>query len=182
MSGTIRITNQASIDQAFTVNDVFDDGTIPVVTCPSLIAPAKSGGMDGVIECTYTTEDLLQGQTATLNTATVTAAGNPDQTATAHVGEYQETLEGVDDGTLKDERFNFEETVNGDSQKTFSETLQCPSNSDDYTDGVHSFTETNTADLIVDENLSDSASVYVTCYVPIVSKDAAASYDERHGT
>jgi len=60
---------------------------------------------------------------AVLNTATVSAPGNPDKTATAGVS-FTENLIGVDSGTLTDDRFPaFSETVNADANFTLVITI-----------------------------------------------------------
>ncbi len=174
VTGTISVSNPASVAQTFTVSDVLNDGTPVSVTCDIYTIPAG-----GTASCTY--EASPTGTSATLNTATVSADGNADQTATATVS-FIETLIGEDSGTLADVRFDYSETISGDTTKTFTETFICSSDASDYTDGSYSYTETNTATLNGNINLSDDAQVDVACELKalVPTKTAEAGYDERH--
>jgi hypothetical protein len=78
VTGTITIDNPAAIAQSFTVGDEFDNGTNATVTCPSNTVAAG-----GSVTCTYS--EAQTDASATKNTATVKAAGNADQVATAPV-------------------------------------------------------------------------------------------------
>ena len=166
--GTITVNNPAAIPQTFTVSDVLNDGTEATVACPTYTVPAG-----GSVFCTYTATP--SGATAKLNTATITAPGNPAQTATAPVS-FAENLVGVDVGTLSDERFKYSDAIAGDTTKTFPETFPCPADVSLYDEnGLYVRTETNTAILNGNIGLEASASVKVTCYAPVVSKTAQTS-------
>jgi hypothetical protein len=157
--GTITIINPAAIPQTFTVADKLDDGTVAVVDCPSLTVPA-----DGQVVCTYVAS--TSDDSATLNTATVTAVGNPAQVATAPVT-FIEILVGYDEGTLSDPRFDFEQLISDSTTKTFDEDFVCPpADSVDYVDGIYEFEVVNTAFLNGNIKLQASATVTVTCYLP----------------
>jgi predicted XRE-type DNA-binding protein len=171
VAGTISISNPAAIVQAFTVSDALNDGTTAPVNCPSsTVAPGDT------VTCTYAASPA--DGSATLNTATVSAPGNPDQAATAAVA-FTENLIGYDSGTLADDRFSYSETISGDTTKTFPDTFVCSSDAADYTDGSYSFTETNTATLNGNINLSDSESVVVDCTLAALqpTKTAAGTYN-----
>jgi hypothetical protein len=176
VTGSISIYNPAAIPQTFSVSDVLDDGTEASVTCDIYTIPAG-----GTASCTYTA--LPAGGEATLNTATVSAAGNPDQTATADVS-FTENLIGYDSGILADERFDFEQEISGDTTVTFDETFECSTDPADYgTTGSYSFFEINEATLNGNIDLSDDARVDVECmgYEQLtVSKTAATSFTRTH--
>ncbi len=174
VSGTISIFNPATIAQTFSVSDVLNDGTPVSVTCDIYTIPAS-----GTASCTYTASPA--DASATLNTATVSAPGNPDQVATATVA-FTENLIGYDSGTLSDPRFSYSETISGDFTKTFPETFECSSSPSDYLNGSYSYTEINTATLNGNINLSDDAQVDVACELKalVPTKTALAGYDERH--
>jgi hypothetical protein len=176
VTGSISIHNPAAIAQTFAVSDELNDGTLASVTCPTDTVPAG-----GTVKCTYTA--LPSDDSATLNTATVSAAGNADQTATAAVS-FTENLIGFDSGTLSDDNAfnpNPPTVISGDTTWNYGETFTCSSDPADYgTNGEHLFNVPNTATLNGNINLSDTENVTVTCYAPVISKDADGSYDEYH--
>jgi hypothetical protein len=110
---------------------------------------------------------------ATKNTATISAVGNPDQTATASVS-FTGKLIGVDSGTLTDDRFPaFSEIVNDDASFQLSEIVTCPPEGDPlYEDGVYEYRVINTAFLNDNINLQDSASITVRCETDTPHKPA----------
>jgi hypothetical protein len=162
VTGDITIDNPAAIPQAFTITDVLDDGTVAVVDCPSLTVPAG-----GQVVCTY--EASPTDGSATLNTATVTAVGNPAQVATAPVL-FVENLIGYDQGTLTDDRFDgiinplFSQIVTDNFSVTLSETFYCPpTRSELYEDGIFTDTVVNTAFLNDNIELEDFATITIYC-------------------
>ncbi|MDI6876142.1 MAG: hypothetical protein QMC96_05150 [Methanomicrobiales archaeon] len=171
VTGAISIYNPASYPVTVTVSDVLNDGTSAQVTCPSYTIEPGSG-----MECTYIA--LPSDKTATKNTATVTYNGE-QYNGYADV-EWTENRIGYDSGTLSDTRFAYSTEISGTTEETFSETFTCPADASLYENGVYTYTENNTAILDSGIGLTDSASVTVTCYAPVVSKTAAGTYDERH--
>jgi len=172
VEGTITIDNPAPIPQSFSVTDVLDDNTIAEVTCPSDVVLAG-----GQVVCTY--EAFPEDDSATLNTATVSAVGNQDVIATAAVA-FEETLIGVDEGTLTDSRFpEFEEIVNDTDDFILEETFECSADPADYTAGSYTETFENVANLNDVIDLEDDASVTLICNLPalLVEKTAFGSYD-----
>ena len=171
VSGTISVYNPASIPQTFSVSDMLDDGTVASnLTCDMDTVPAG-----GTATCTYSAAPFSKAMS---NTATVTAAGNLNQTATAEIT-WTENPIGEEAGTLIDERFDFAQLITGSLTQTFTESFECSSNPNDYTNGSYSYTETNTAILNDNTNLSESATVTVNCTLPplVPTKDAAGTYD-----
>ena len=172
VEGTITIDNPAPIPQSFSVTDVLDDNTIAEVTCPSDVVPAG-----GQVVCTY--EAFPEDDSATLNTATVSAVGNQDVIATAAVA-FEETLIGVDEGTLTDSRFpDFLEMVSSTIDFTLPEIFECSTDPADYTAGTYTETFENVAYLNDVIDLDDDASVTLICTLPAleVEKTAVGSYD-----
>jgi hypothetical protein len=168
--GTISVYNPAAIPQTFTVEDYLDDGSKATVDCPSLTVEAKA-----TVNCTYTADATAK---ATENTVKVTAPGNSPQFAYKDFT-FVENLIGYDSGNLIDKRFDFEKEISGTTTKTFPESFNCPSDPKLYEgDGLYSFKEENEATLNGNIGLKDSAEVNVTCYAPVVSKTANASYKE----
>ncbi len=70
-------------------------------------------------------------------------------------------------------------SASGDFTFDNDQTFTCSTNPADYTNGSYSYTKVNRA-TIVDTNQYDDAMVTVTCYAPVVTKNAAASYKETH--
>ena len=171
VTGKITISNDAAIDQTFSVSDELDDGTAASVDCPSLTVPAG-----GSVECSYTAST----KDATENTATVKAAGNPDVVATAPV-EYTAHVDGDDEVTLADPRFTYTELISDSKTKTFPETFTCPTDRASY-DANNMLTKTfkNTATLKGEKtNLSKEATVTLKCRYPWVG-ETATGYGLRY--
>jgi hypothetical protein len=171
VTGTITISNDAAIDQTFSVSDELDDGTAASVDCPSLTVPAG-----GSVECSYTASTAE----ATKNTATVKAPGNADVVATAPV-EYTANVIGDAEITLADPRFSYTQLISGNTTKTFPETFTCPTNRAAY-DANYMLTKTfkNTATLKGEKtDLSKSATVTLKCRYPWVG-ETATGYGQRY--
>ena len=162
ISGEISIYNPATIAQSFTVADELNDGTLVSINCPSNTVAA--GGTE---TCTY--EAFPDDDLATLNTATVSAAGNADQVDTATVG-WSENLTGYDDGTLSDPHLDYEELISDTTSVIEDETFACSADSSLYAgDGHYQYTVPNTATLNDNIDLEASASVTVDCYASFVN-------------
>lgn len=158
VTGTITVSNPAAIAQTFSASDVLNDGTVASVTCATNTVPAG-----GSVDCSYTA--VPANASATLNTVTVSAVGNADQTATADVS-FTENLIGYDEGTLSDPRFDYSELISTSKTKTFDEIFTCPSYWDGvYVDGVYSYDVENWAYLNGNIGLEDSATVTVNCEI-----------------
>ena len=175
VAGTIEVYNPAAIAQTFTVSDKLNDaaGTEAIVTCPSYTVDPLD-----TVTCTYVA--YPPDATATLNTATVTFAGNPPQSDDAAV-EWTENLTGYDSGDLTDPRFDYLKNISGDTTVTFDETFTCSTDPDDYTDGSYTDTFTNWAYLDGNIDLSASEQVGISCTLPALTatKDATATYKQN---
>lgn len=181
VTGNITISNSNEIPVSVAVADTLNDGTVATVDCDPVTAGNQSTGIvpaKGSLLCSYTASPT--GRTATLNTATITSntLGVGGTTATAPVS-FTENLIGFDSGTLADPRFEYSEVISSSKTKTFPETFPCPRDPNEYTDGVHVRTETNTATLNGNLNLSDSADVDIRCTLEPgdPSKTASGTYD-----
>jgi hypothetical protein len=182
VSGTITVTNPSSFARDFSLADELDDGTVANIVCPvsgdaTGTVPAASNGTPGSVTCDYTATPA--NADATENEVTLTSAGNDAQTATADV-EWTATETGDSSAILADDRFDFEETISSTTTETFPETFTCPADPALYEDGSYTFQVPNLATLTGDEtDLSDNASVEVTCTLPAlgVSKTADGSFD-----
>ncbi|MDF1513805.1 MAG: hypothetical protein P1S60_08355, partial [Anaerolineae bacterium] len=178
VSGSISIDNPASIAQSFTLSDELDDGTVAIITCDDTGDNTGTVPAGGTVNCTYIA--YPEDASATLNTVTASAAGNPDQTDDDPV-EWTEMLTGDDTVTLDDDRnpSGFPASISYSTTINYEETFTCSDNPADYTDGIDSDTYPNIARLTgVKTNLSDDAEVTVDCYAPVVSKTAEGKFDK----
>ncbi len=174
VTGTITITNPGAVARSFTISDVLNDGTVATVSCPAYTVPANDS-----IVCTYSAAPTAGS--ATLNTVTVSAAGNADVTATAPVS-FIENLIGFDRVTVDDDRdteAQFPAVISKTTTFDYDETFTCSSAVADYSGLVDSDSYANKA-TIAETSQFDEASVQVTCYIPTIAKTAAGTYDERH--
>jgi hypothetical protein len=178
VAGTIVVSNNGTAD--VTINSVSDEisGDPPisaVIDCGVSFPYELSVG--SALICTYSAS--LPDGTIRTNTATVsTDAG--DFTASAEV-----TFAGVvpseinSEITVSDTNGQFWGSVSDDTTWTYDLTFTCSSNPDDYTDGVYSIIRPNTA-TINETGATDDASVTLNCYAPVVTKDAATSFDRSY--
>jgi hypothetical protein len=160
VAGTITVENDAAIAQDFTATDVLDDGTNANVICPTNTVPAG-----GSVECAYLANPA--DGSATLNTATVSAAGNADVVATAPVDFTLDQLVGDTVVDLTDPRRPLISVLSliAAVNRTDPEDFVCPADDSGlYVNGVYTETFTNTAFLDgATTHLQDSASVTITC-------------------
>jgi hypothetical protein len=170
VSGSVTITNSAAIDQAFTVSDVLDTGDSIALDCGgATVVPAG----DQVI-CTY--DASVADASATLNTATVSAPGNDDVTATADVS-FSGTTIGDEETTLTDPHLDIDKPESGDDTVVQAEAFECPTDASLYVNGVYTFVVPNTAYLDgYNTHLSDSAEVDVTCNLRKISGGHTIGY------
>jgi hypothetical protein len=186
---------QVSVDQTVSEYDYAVDGTITVQNPNPSAAMTVSlsdsvGGTPATLGCGGTLV-VPAGGSATCDYS-ANLASKTDGTNTATV-----TLNSIDFGATADYEFGMPTNVIGnpiinvsdtngeswmaydDESWTYSRDFVCSSDPTDYTDGFYSFTHTNKA-TIVETGQSDDAEVNVNCYAPVITKDASASYDERH--
>ena len=86
------------------------------------------------------------------------------------------TIEGFETVDVTDDNGEDWPGVTSDSTFVYDRNFECSSDPGFYTDGTYSFSHLNTA-TITQTGQSDDANVDVTCYAPVVSKDAFATYD-----
>jgi hypothetical protein len=183
VTGEITIKNPAAISQTFSVTDELDKpaGTMANVDCnsdlfgdqSSATVPAKS-----TYVCTYTAST----STATLNTATVKAAGNSDVKATAPVS-YTANVMGDEQVTLADPLLSYSKLISGDTAETFPRTFTCPTDPTKYTNYTFTKSITNVATLTgANTKLSKDATVKFTCTYPWRSETATGAGIRYPGT
>jgi hypothetical protein len=184
VTGKITITNPAAnVSQDFDVSDALDDGTVATIDCDDTKEGNQTTGTipaGGSVTCSYTASP--GDGSATLNTATVKAAGNSDQTATADV-KFTPKVTGDEKVTLGDVKFGYSELIDDSKTETFDDKFECSTDPSKYTKGEYSFTVDNEATLTGEAgtNLSDKAEVTVNCTLPALSakKDAAGTFDRK---
>lgn len=180
VKGTITVTNShPTLPMVLTSVSDIAGGISAKVTCPSMIVPA-----DGKLDCTYETYEQDSPDSnpfGSTNTATaVFAEENWIGTATisfptAPTSEVGKEIT-VDDDNLEGEEWS----ANGAyAEWTYKKTFTCSSDPDFYKDGKYTITNKNTA-TINETGDSDTATVTVDCYAPVVSKTAVGTYDLRY--
>lgn len=134
--------------------------------------------------CDYEINDLPYSDVdlaPTLNTATI-VLNSISFSASDHIEWIPDVIRG--DATLDDEQYPYEdEAVDGGWEETYNDTYTCSSDLDDYTNGEYLGNLVDNTAIIysgdVEQN-RDTATTEIDCYAPVVTKDAAASYDETH--
>jgi hypothetical protein len=195
-SGTITILNPTGGEG----NPIQEDIDAVILSVEDVITQEGIGDTSATVDCGVTFPHTLRaGDTLTcdyeafpanavegVNTATVTIEGLNETTSafsgTADLA-FTVNLIGYESGTLSDDspyNPNGPTVINGDTTWNYSQAFTCSSNPADYTDGAYSFTVPNTATLNGNINLSDSASVSVNCYAPVVTKNANAALNREY--
>jgi hypothetical protein len=173
VTGTITVANPTPFTVEFEVDDTVN-GTTAVVECPTYeLGPGED------TTCTYEADLGDEDPGNGTNTAVITSLNEDVDGATAE-DDYEfgdpTNIEGY-------ETVNVSDTVQGDLGETsgdyifeYSDDFECPTDTSLYVDGVYEFEVPNTA-TIDETGQSDDANVTVTCYAPVISKDATATYD-----
>ena len=168
VNGDITITNPAPYPVSFTLSDLLSDGTPITPVCPTYTIPGSSS-----VTCPYNV--ALGSQLSGSNTATVASLhpfvyGNsttvPITWTMTEVG--YSTVHVTDNGALL-------ETISDSDYWDYSKDFTCPTDQSLYVGGIYSYSYPNTAS-ITETGQSDSETVTVHCYAPIVWKDAHPSY------
>ena len=172
VTGSITITNpNPGADMALTsVTDVAG-GVAAGVTCPSLTVPAG-----GQLVCTYDTgaqDSPGSNPFGDTNVATAVFAG-ANWVGTAEIvfpteptSEVDPVIT-VDDDNLEGEAWSADRAY---AEWTYTKTFDCSADPADYSGGTYSYSHLNTA-TINETDDSDTATVDVTCYAPVVTKTA----------
>jgi hypothetical protein len=179
VSGAITINNPTPFTVGFSVADSVG-GTAATVNCPSYeLAPG------GSVTCTYSAS--LTGAVNGTNTATITSLNAYVGGATA-VKDYTfgdpttvvgyPTINVTDyfDGDLVGDPLG---SASGNHTFYFSREFACPTDETMYTDGVYTDSFPNVAE-IDETDQYDDANVDLTCYMPLVSKDAHTTYTRTY--
>lgn len=180
VTGTVKVANPAAIAQSFSVSDVLNDGTVADVTCPGTGDETGTVPAGGSVTCDYTASPA--DASATLNTATVTVAGNAPQVATAPVAFSETLVVGDDSVDLTDTHLGITKTITSSTPITEPENFECSSNPADYLNGSLSYKVTNVVKLIGSStDLEATAEVKVDCSLPAltVEKTADGRFDRK---
>lgn len=175
VSGQIFVQNPGTLSMPLSAVTDNVNGVNATVTCESgTMVPA---GM--TLTCTYTADEGLDGD-ENLNTATATLNGI-DFSGTADVTyvvgeEINAEVNVTDSDGVATQNFG---PIGDTTTLDYSKDFQCPVDTAAYTEGFYTETRENTATIDETEQ-SDNATVTLNCYAPVVTKDAAGSYDERH--
>jgi len=175
--GKIYVTNPAGSPGSITV-DVSDEvnGTVASVDCDGIGGTNLTVPTGETKSCGYTVD--LADTTQLINTATV-MFNKVDFLTYADVIFGDPVIEGYPMINVTDSVQGPLGSASGDYTFEYSDTFTCSSNPADYKDGFDSDDYPNTA-TITETSQSDDAKVTVDCYAPVITKDANATYDERH--
>lgn len=182
VSGQIKIENKTPFSATITsVTDTISGIGAVTVSCPQTLPYTLNSG--GTLTCTYS--KALPDGAARTNTATVTtqgAVGGGSDDAAVTFGnpttEVNKTVNVTDDlGTVAagdDKKFG---PFNGDASVSYNRDFVCPANPTAYTNGVYTAPAVVNTATIDETGDSDTATVNVKCYAPVVSKTAATYYE-----
>jgi hypothetical protein len=177
--GEIDVTNPVGSPESMTV-DLTDELVIGVFASVDCGDGATSVTVaPGATEtCAYS--GYLASKTDGTNTATGTFNGLSFVTTEPYAFGAA-TPVGFTTIKVTDDQYGDLGEVSDDKTFTYSGTFQCSANQSDYTNGVWTMKDfVNTASIDEIPTKYDSATVKLTCYAPVITKDASASYDERH--
>jgi hypothetical protein len=165
-----------------TITNIVDTyaGKTATVTCPSplpfTIKASKSGPT--VVECTY--EVLLDSVVTGTNNVEVTVEGNPTTfKASADVSAFTENKKGYPTINVTDDVYGALGSASADKTFDYTGDFACPTDTSLYKDGVYTKTTVNTA-TITETGQKDSATVKLNCYLPLVAKTAAGTFDKTY--
>ncbi len=183
VSGTITLTGDPAEDLTVSLSDVFDGQEATLIDCdPTVIVEAGT-----TTTCDYQLDldevqagtNLAVGEITIDSLTTVVYRG----TADIAVDDYTAATTGPDTVTVTDDYGdpgNDQDLgmVTFDQHDAFEYTTDftCPSDLDEYTDGVHTIDVTNTA-KITETGDEATANVEVTCYILDVAKTAIPAFD-----
>lgn len=175
VTGEIIVTNPTPFEVDFDITDLVD-GNAAAVDCPSFTL-----GAGAAVTCSY--EASLGGPNNGTNTATITsltpgvegaeasaefAFGDP----TTIVGFPTVNVTDFFDGDLVGNPLG---SASGDFTFEYDRSFACPTDESLYVDGVFTDSFPNLA-KIDETGQQDDANVDLTCYMPVVSKDAETEW------
>jgi hypothetical protein len=182
VTGSISVTNPAGSPGNMVVglsDELNDAGTTP---------GAISGCTDGTWDAGDQTVEVAPGDTAVCSyEASPLDDSATENTVTATFGDFQDTASDDVEWSSTDTGFadiNITDTnpgagpwtANADDSFQYNRTFDCPTDPAVYEDGVWVMdTVVNTAE-ITETGQSDTATVNLTCYAPILTKDAETSF------
>jgi hypothetical protein len=163
------VIHQGEIDTSATVNCgvefPYTLGAGDTLECSYTAAPTTSDA--GVNEASVTIETLDNPDTP--DQETITFSGTKDVT-------FTEMLIGLDEITVDDTNVGGDfGPVSETTTHSYNGAFPCSADPADYTDGTYSYDHTNTA-TVNETGDWDDATVDVTCYAPVVTKDASPYY------
>ena len=187
VTGVISISNPTPWVVGFTVSDTVSDtvnSTLAQVTCPDddyTLDPGETKVCSYVADLGDEFPDLASGTNIATVTSEDTGVDGAEATADYTFGEPT-TIVGYPTINVKD---YFDGDIVGDPLGAasgyftfeFDHDFACPTDTLEYTDGVFTDSFPNTAE-IDETGQSDDANVDLTCYAPVVEKDATPAWEE----
>jgi hypothetical protein len=176
VSGTITVENpNPAAAMTVSLADQLSDGTAGAISSCTGDADLTNGltiAAGGSSTCSYTATGDTDGN-ATWNRATATLNGIGFSDTEDFM--YTPNVVGPTAVDLADSRAGLPDQtgITDDTTLTYQEPFTCSSTTGDYTNGVDQDSYLNTATITATGfSDSDDASVTVTCYAPVVTKDA----------
>jgi hypothetical protein len=176
--GTITVKNY-NPEAAMTVSlEDYVDSTVATLDCDgSLVVPAATESDPGEATCGYSAD--LDTKTDGTNTATATLNGIGFDATEDYAFGDPTTIVGHPDINVSDTNGGAW-TASGDAYWEYTKDFVCPTDTSLYDNGVYVAPDHVNTATIVETGQSDIATVELTCYAPVISKDADGSYDEYH--
>ncbi len=172
--GTITVNNPTPFTVNFSISDSVGGVAATIENCPATIAPW------GSVTCDY--HAFLGGAANGTNSATISSSTYGVNGTSASAGyTFGDPTNTVGYPTVNVTDTNGQAwSASGDATWNYTREFTCPTNTALYTDGVYVAPDHVNTATITETGQSDTATVKLTCYAPLVSKDAAASYNEVH--
>ncbi|MCA9903624.1 MAG: hypothetical protein KC547_07190, partial [Anaerolineae bacterium] len=170
VSGTITIYNPDPGHEA-TITSVLDsvDGIAATVSgCPGTVGAGQT------VTCTYSAS--LPDKVSRTNTATVTTSGlvgGGSGTASVVFGDPT-TVTGYSSVDVTDTNGQ-SWSASADSSWSYNRNFTCPTDASLYVNGIYQASDYVNTATITQTGQSDTATVKLTCYAPVVSKTASTS-------
>jgi len=176
VTGTITVNNDTPFSVPFSISDSVN-GTDASLNCPTYTL-----GSGDSVTCNFEADLGDEDPGSGTNTATITSE-NPDVDGTTVSDPYAfgepTTVNGYSTVNVTDTFAGNLGSVSGDKTFEYDRGFSCPIDESAYTDGVYTASFPNTAS-IVETGQSADENVDLTCYMPLVDKDADTEWVKEY--
>ena len=179
VKGKISVTNPSTIPMTVSLADVLSDATA------GAISGCTGGTWDGTAKtvavaagatavCDYSATPADRSATSNKATATLNSLGYSGSASVAWTDNQINPSV-----TYTDSPYTAPVVLTAGQDFSYAKQYTCSSNTTDYTANTYKFSDLNTATLSGGATDSKSATENITCYIPVVSKTAAGTYDHK---